>query len=84
LKQLDLMEGVSPRTGNGQKFENHAGNGKDDLRRIASLSSEENDALEDMIALHRNLHKDKAAGFCPHCGRPIQKTDQFCRAAAKK
>ena len=73
LKQLDVLEGKNPEQTNGQSMEDLVSN-----RRVGSLSKEENDALEDMIALHRNSHKDKAAGFCPGCGKPVHKTDQFC------
>ena len=73
LKQLDLLEGKNPEQTNGQNKEVQVNN-----RRVGSLSKEENDVLEDMIALHRNSHKDKAAGFCPGCGKPVHKTDQFC------
>ena len=36
------------------------------------------DAIEDQIALRRRTREEKSAGFCPKCGRPLQKSDQFC------
>lgn len=36
------------------------------------------DELERLIASRRREHPEKAAGFCPKCGKPIQKSDQFC------
>lgn len=36
------------------------------------------DDLEAVIASRRREHKEKAAGFCPQCGRPVQKSDRFC------
>jgi len=36
------------------------------------------DDLEYMIANRRRKRNDKAAGFCPKCGGPVQKSDQFC------
>ncbi len=38
----------------------------------------EMDELEEMILQHRRNRQEKAAGFCPQCGKPVQKTDQFC------
>jgi hypothetical protein len=36
------------------------------------------DDLEARIAARRRERQDRSAGFCPHCGRPIQKSDRFC------
>jgi hypothetical protein len=36
------------------------------------------DDLEAVIANRRREHKEKAAGFCPQCGKPVQKSDRFC------
>jgi hypothetical protein len=36
------------------------------------------DALEDVIAARKRQRKESAAGFCPGCGRPVQKSDKFC------
>ena len=36
------------------------------------------DDLEAVIASRRREHKEKAVGFCPQCGRPVQKSDRFC------
>ena len=42
------------------------------------------DALEAIIASRRRERSEKAGGFCPKCGRPVQKSDQFCpRCGAK-
>ena len=34
--------------------------------------------LEDLIAKRRAERKDKAAGFCPECGKPVLNSDRFC------
>jgi NADH pyrophosphatase NudC (nudix superfamily) len=34
--------------------------------------------LEDLIAKRRSTRQQKAAGFCPKCGKPILQSDQFC------
>ncbi len=36
------------------------------------------DELEEMILAHRRARQEKAAGFCPSCGKPLRKSDQFC------
>ena len=41
------------------------------------------DDLETMIAGRRRERNGKSAGFCPKCGRPVQKTDQFCPHCGK-
>jgi predicted amidophosphoribosyltransferase len=42
------------------------------------------DALEAIIASRRRERSEKAGGFCPKCGRPVQKSDYFCpRCGAK-
>jgi hypothetical protein len=36
------------------------------------------DDLEDLLAKRRNTRKDKTAGFCPRCGKPVLLSDAFC------
>lgn len=36
------------------------------------------DELERLISARRNQRQESASGFCPKCGRPVQKTDRFC------
>ncbi|HZD57371.1 MAG TPA: zinc ribbon domain-containing protein [Anaerolineales bacterium] len=36
------------------------------------------DGLEARIAARRRSRPDKAAGFCPQCGRAVKKSDLFC------
>jgi hypothetical protein len=40
--------------------------------------SKAKDELEEMIATRKRERKESAAGFCPHCGKPVQKSDKFC------
>jgi hypothetical protein len=37
-----------------------------------------NDDLEMLIASRRKQRQEKSGGFCPKCGRPVQKSDKFC------
>jgi hypothetical protein len=43
---------------------------------VAALSAD--DELEAQLAARRRARQDKSAGFCPQCGRPVQKSDRFC------
>jgi len=36
------------------------------------------DSIEDQIAARRRAREEKSVGFCPKCGRPLQKSDKFC------
>ncbi|MFZ6030474.1 MAG: zinc-ribbon domain-containing protein [Chloroflexota bacterium] len=36
------------------------------------------DPIEGMIAARRSEHQGQTAGFCPRCGKPVQKADRFC------
>lgn len=36
------------------------------------------DDLERQIASRRRARQEKTGGFCPKCGKPIQKSDRFC------
>lgn len=49
-------------------------------RTVAVLDDEE---LEAMIASRRKIRKEKSAGFCPKCGKPILVSDRFCPSCGK-
>lgn len=50
----------------------------------APLQSAVDDPLEVAIAARRRARQEKSAGFCPQCGKPVQKSDRFCpRCGAK-
>jgi len=36
------------------------------------------DALENLIAARRRARQERFSGFCPNCGKPVQKSDKFC------
>ena len=42
------------------------------------------DALEQQIAFRRRQQPEKAGGFCPKCGKPVQKSNQFCPKCGAK
>ena len=43
-----------------------------------SLLTKEDEDIEMMIAVRKGERQAKASGFCPHCGKPVHKSDKFC------
>jgi hypothetical protein len=41
------------------------------------------DDIESLISARRTGRKEKAAGFCPNCGKPVMASDKFCPACGK-
>jgi len=52
----------------------------DSPAKAAELSD---DDVESMLAARRNQRKEKSAGFCPKCGKPVLVTDRFCPSCGK-
>lgn len=46
-------------------------------------TSLDDEDLETMIASRRKTRKEKSAGFCPKCGKPILVSDRFCPSCGK-
>ncbi|BCY17771.1 hypothetical protein hrd7_16200 [Leptolinea sp. HRD-7] len=42
------------------------------------------DEIEEQIAERRWKRSEKSAGFCPHCGKVLQKSDYFCPLCGAK
>jgi hypothetical protein len=42
------------------------------------LVMDADDEVEVQLANRKRTRQDKSAGFCPQCGRPVQKSDRFC------
>jgi zinc-ribbon domain len=45
---------------------------------VAGAGASADDELELMLSNRRRARQEKAAGFCPQCGGPVQKSDRFC------
>jgi len=41
------------------------------------------DDLDELIASRRASRKEKSAGFCPKCGKPVLRSDRFCPSCGK-
>ncbi|HEY5271284.1 MAG TPA: zinc ribbon domain-containing protein [Anaerolineales bacterium] len=70
LRQLDAVTPSTLKQASG-KVQVH-----DSAAKSAAPLSD--DDLEDMLAKRRNSRKDKTAGFCPKCGKPVLQSDVFC------
>jgi hypothetical protein len=44
----------------------------------APLAALSDDDLEDLVSKRRTTKKEKTAGFCPKCGKPVLRSDVFC------
>ncbi|NLG72392.1 MAG: zinc ribbon domain-containing protein [Chloroflexi bacterium] len=52
-------------------------------RALAADASPDDD-IEVLLANRRRARQAKAAGFCPQCGGPVQKSDRFCPRCGSK
>jgi NADH pyrophosphatase NudC (nudix superfamily) len=50
------------------------------VKAIKPLADED---LEDLVAKRRTARQQKAAGFCPKCGKPILQSDRFCSSCGQ-
>jgi zinc-ribbon domain len=50
---------------------------------LAVAGASADDELELMLSNRRRARQEKAAGFCPQCGGPVQKSDRFCPKCGK-
>jgi len=48
-----------------------------------AMATLDDDDLESLIASRRKTRKEKSAGFCPKCGKPILVSDRFCPSCGK-
>ncbi|MCL4561870.1 MAG: zinc ribbon domain-containing protein [Chloroflexi bacterium] len=82
LRKLDAYAQVSPEQGAEDRLEAAIAARRADLARRTpdkpSLAAAEADEVERLIATRRRSQAVKSGGFCPKCGRPVQKIDRFC------
>ena len=77
LRQIDSF---SPKAGSAQDTESRLEKAIAARRADGSSAQTElsDDDIESMIIDRKKSHKEKSAGFCPSCGKPIMTTDRFC------
>jgi len=82
LRQLDAYEVEIPQDDPEKRLETVINARRaETLRNGAGLrlvAASPDDNLEVLIANRRRERNEKAAGFCPQCGNPVQKSDLFC------
>ena len=84
LRQLDaITPSASPKgtlsLRTGPAIAGQAGGKKRRARSTPEPSAPlSDDDLEDLLAKRRTGRKDKTAGFCPKCGKPVLQSDVFC------
>jgi hypothetical protein len=89
LRKLDelspaLTPGSSP-AGRGESQEDRIEKAVAARRADASAQAPQltDDEIESMIATRRKARKEKSAGFCPRCGKPVMASDRFCPSCGK-
>lgn len=82
LKQIDAL---APQLTSAQDTEARLEKAIAARRADAAVATAEvsDDDLEVMIAARRKGRREKSAGFCPRCGKPVMVTDRFCPACGK-
>jgi hypothetical protein len=50
---------------------------------VASGGTLADERIESLLAARRAARRDKSAGFCPHCGKPVLLNDRFCPNCGK-
>ncbi|MEW6406153.1 MAG: zinc ribbon domain-containing protein [Chloroflexota bacterium] len=84
LDELSLTPSASP-NGHGASEEDRIEKAAAARRADAPAKAVEitDDDIESMIAARRKDHKNKSAGFCPKCGKPVLVSDRFCPSCGK-
>lgn len=82
LRQLDELGALGPAVSAEDRLEAAVAARRADAavkappRRPAVRADE--DEVEALVAARRKARQEKAGGFCPKCGKPVTKDDQFC------
>lgn len=70
LRQLDALT---------PSLEGQIGKKEKRIKKVFESSTPVSDEdLEELLSKRRNTLKEKTAGFCPKCGKPVLKSDIFC------
>ncbi len=77
LRQIDALNQVQDNGQRVDKADQLLANQSSSHRPVVTDASPD-DELEALIAARRRERIEKAAGFCPQCGKPIQQSDRFC------
>jgi len=77
---LRKIDSFSPQSASAQEAESRLEKVIAARRADASVKQVEvsDDEIESMVASRRKVRKEKSAGFCPKCGKPVMASDKFC------
>ena len=83
LRKLDAMQPQETGRDAESRMEAAVASMRADASTKKSVATLDDDELESMVAARRKTHKEKSAGFCPKCGKPILVSDRFCPFCGK-
>ncbi|MGB7874160.1 MAG: zinc-ribbon domain-containing protein [Anaerolineales bacterium] len=83
LRKLDHMQSLETGRDAESRMEAAVASRRADASDEKSVAVLDDDDLESMIAARRKTRKEKSAGFCPKCGKPVQVSDRFCPSCGK-
>lgn len=83
LRQLDELAPAKKGDDNEARIEKAVAARRADASASTAALTLTDDDIESMIAARRREHKDKSAGFCPRCGKPVLVMDRFCPSCGK-
>jgi rubrerythrin len=85
LQKLDALQPQPPAREAGDRLEEAVAARRKALSQASTETSaqEQNEDLEALISARRRARngsalREKSIGFCPQCGKSIQKSDRFC------
>ena len=82
LKQLDALHLIEAVSSAEDRVEKAVAARRADSA-SAQVTAPDDDQIEAMIASRRSGRKEKSAGFCPRCGKPVLSSDRFCPSCGK-
>lgn len=83
LRKLDAIRSQESSHDAESRLEAAVASRRADASAEESVAVLDDEDLETMIAARRKTRKEKSAGFCPKCGKPVQVSDRFCPSCGK-
>lgn len=82
LRRIDALSGVGESKNAQDRVEAAIAARRADAA-VVKDNAPSDDDLESLISARRTDRKEKSGGFCPHCGKPVLRTDRFCPKCGK-
>jgi hypothetical protein len=80
LKELDRL---APQAASGSDVSDRIEQAIAEEPVVATGGTLADERIESLLAARRAARRDKSAGFCPHCGKPVVLNDRFCPNCGK-